>query len=566
MPSRRLDDELDDADPNEWAMRGDEARSYVLNAVEAVSDLVRATLGPRGLEKLIETQNPQGERELVLTNDSEEIIAAIERGEGFNHPVAALLIDSVDSVQRSLGDGGTTALLLTERLLGRGFDLVDQGIHPGTVVVGYAMAANRAGRVLDDLAREVDPDDGATLAAVASTSMPPDIEVDERERYAELIAAGVQGLVAASGAGRLNTDDLRVESYVGVTPELYEGVIVRRWPRGIEADEESAKYFDWQPAVPDPIEDATVALLDDEIDFEETAADLGTRNDERVTIGAEKLQAYQAGLEERTRAAAERLADMGVDVLVVQPKLDDDEIAPFENASVSVIAGAETPESDIYRLARASSGNVVSHLDDLTDEDLGTVGRVVEYRLDDEKWAFFDRCGGGIYSLVVDAPTETEAERRERIVDDAIEVAAQAATDRQVLPGAGAPGMAVAADLADFAPTVSGKEQLAIETFGDALVDVVGVLAANAGLDRTDAVTALRSAHANADAPPAPIGIDVDAGEPIDAWAAGIVEPRRVFSQAIETARMAAENLLTVDDVLYPNVDFSSYTPETEHH
>jgi chaperonin GroEL (HSP60 family) len=164
---------------------------------------------------------------------------------------------------------------------------------------------------------------------------------------------------------------------------------------------------------------------------------------------------------------------------------------------------------------------------------------------------------------VVSADTASAAAEREHIVSKALEVTTMAAIDGQAVPGAGAPAAAVASDLRRYSRTVAGREQLAVEAFADALEDFLRLLAANGGLDPLDALTVLRNAHASESA--APLGLDLPSGEPVDAWEAGVVEPRRVFSQAIETARSGSERLLTVDTVLHPNVDFESFSPEVEH-
>jgi chaperonin GroEL (HSP60 family) len=562
-------------EPGEWSIVDADARQYVRSATREVASLVRTTYGPLGMEKQLRTQDRKNNPETVHTSDAGEIMDGIQRAQGFTHPAAALFVDAVGSMQRGLRDGATTAILLTDALVEHGLELVEEGLHPGTVVVGYAIAAGRAGQVLDDLARPVEPDDAALLGDVARTAMAGELDESTRDRYADLVVEAVGGVAAAS-EDWIDTDDVKVLAAPGEPGGLIRGLIVRRYQEELGAGEEAEREqnwsirdkvdweFDW--SLMEPREDVTVALLDREIDFERTATSFGgdgTEEDRRsgVEMSVEDLEAYRAGRDDRIGETADRLADLGVDVLVSQPEVPEELTVALEERGVAVVDEVEYPLSDVYRLARASGGEVVANVEDLTAEHLGTVGRVSERRVGDEKWTEFGDCSGGVFTLVVDSDTASERERRERIVEDAIEVTGTAAVDRQVLPGAGAPAMATATDLRSYAASVDGRERLAVEAFADALTDLVRVLAANSGADPLDAVATLRAAHAAVDGP-AGQGIGPDTEEPIDAWEAGVVEPRRVFSQAVETARATTERLITIDAVLHPGVDLGAFVSE----
>jgi chaperonin GroEL (HSP60 family) len=560
--------------PGEWSIVDADARQYVRGATREVASLVRTTYGPLGMEKQLRTKDRKNNPETVHTADAGEIMDGIQRAQGFSHPAAALFVDAVDSMQRGLRDGATTAILLTDALVERGLELVEEGVHPGTIVVGYAIAAGRAGEVLDGMARPVDPEDAALLGDVAATAMAGELEGPVRERYADLVVEAVGGLAAASGDW-IDADDVKVLAGAGEPDGLTRGLIVRRYKEELGAGEEAERVqnwslrdkvdweFDW--SLMEPREDVTLALLDREIDFEASALSFGS-DEENLKSGvdirsAEDLEAYRAGRDDRIGATADRLADLNVEILVSQPAVDEEIVFALEERGIAVVDEVEYPLSDVYRLARASGGEVVGNVDDLTADHLGTAGRVSERRVGDEKWTEFGDCPGGVFTLVVGSETATERERRERIVEDALEVTARAAIDRQALPGAGAPAMAVASDLRSYAESVEGREGLAVEAFGDALADLVRVLAANSGADPLEAVTTLRAAHAATDGPAA-LGIGPDADEPIDAWEAGIIEPRRIFSQAVETARATTEQLITIDTVLHPGVDLERFVSE----
>jgi chaperonin GroEL (HSP60 family) len=549
-----------------WLTRDGAARAYVVEAARAVESLVSSTYGPAGGTSLIQTVDPQDVPETVVTSDAGRILDAIERGGGFGHPVAALFVDGLDSVRRNLRDGTTTAALLAARLLASGADLVEDGLHPGTVVVGYAMAANRAGEVLDDLSRPIDPTDRDLLSRVAATTMTTDLSDARRREYADAVSAAVSELARESGGGWFDTDDVTVRTRVGDGCELMRGHVVRRRPGAHETSDRSTFSFDWSPAVEGVLTDARVAVLERGIDVEESATTFGRDGAAGVTLrSAAAVSSYADAREAAVDAVARRISDLGTDVLVARDELDDDVVAALDSHGVAVVDGAKYPKSDIHRVARATGASVVGHASDLDESKLGRAGRVSERRVGDAKWARFDECDGPVFTLVVGAPTEGSRTAHERLLDDAVETTAVAAIDGQVLPGAGAAPLAVARDLRRFARGVEGTEQLAVAAFADACESLATTLARNAGYDPIDARAALRTAHAEADETPAPVGFDVGTGGPADAWGMGVVEPRRLFSQAVDSAVATAEQLSTVDAVVSPGVEPGPFAPQTEH-
>ncbi|MDX1744855.1 MAG: TCP-1/cpn60 chaperonin family protein, partial [Halobacteriales archaeon] len=269
------DVDFDDVASGDWSITDEAAREYVERATSIVASLVRSTLGPRGMEKLIATQNPQGVPEIIQSTDAEQILAAIERGAGFNHPVAALFIDAIDSMQRGLGDGTTTAMILTAELIERGVDLTEEGLHPGTIVVGYAMASNHAGQVLDALSRPVSADDFDQIKQVAASSMTADLDPRLRDQYADAIAEAIGRLAANSDGGLLDTDTVKILAGRGEGTGLRDGLIIRRFPSLLHESEEAVSEFDWGLDFPEPTADVGLAITEREIDFEESATSFG---------------------------------------------------------------------------------------------------------------------------------------------------------------------------------------------------------------------------------------------------------------------------------------------------
>ncbi|MFA9517751.1 TCP-1/cpn60 chaperonin family protein [Halopenitus sp. H-Gu1] len=542
------DARLSEGDRNEWTLQDEDARRYVHRAVDATVGLVESTFGPRGMEKLVVTEDLQNRPEEIRLDDAGRLLEAIERGEGFTHPIAALFVDSVADMYGGLHDGTTTAVLLAGALLDEGFELVERGVAPSSVVVGYAIARSQAGEVLDDLARPIEPEDHAAIANVAATTMTTELDPAVRERLADHVATAIGELAAVRDDGWINTDDAKVLASRGVDPAIHDGLVLARPedadPTGRELEE--------------PIEDARVAILDSEINLEETASVI----DDVQLSSAEGTNRYTSELAAHIESIAEGLRARGVDVMVCQDALDESVARPLEQAGIVVVDKAKYPKEDVHRLARATGGAVVSNVADLSDDRLGRAGRVTQRHVGESVWTAFEDCPGPVRTLTTGGETAAETTRREQALEDAIETAGTAAIDGQVLPGAGASAMAVATAVRESARSVEGHERLALVAFADALERLPRTLARNAGHDPITAVTSLRNAHTGEGRSEA--GVDPATGMPMDAVVAGVLEPRRVFSQAIETAAAAVERLLTVDAVLYPNVRLQGYTPRPE--
>ena len=539
---------LSGRDRSEWTLQDEDARRYVLRAVDATVGLVESTYGPRGMEKLVHTEDLQNRPETLRIDDAGRLLEAIERGGGFTHPIAALFVDSVADMHGGLHDGTTTAVLLAGALVDEGVELIEQGVAPSSVVIGHAIARSRAGEVLDELARPVEPDDHETIADVAATTMTTALDPAVRERLAGHVATAIGRLAAATEDRWINTDDAKVLASRGVEAGIHDGLVLSR---PADADPTGRD-------LEGPIEDATVAILDAEIDPEETA----TVIDDVTLSTAEGADRYTSELAAYLESMATDLRSAGVDVLVCQEALEEPIARALERAGIAVVDKATYPKEDVYRLARATGGTAVSDVADLSEERLGRAGRVTQREVDGSVWTVFEDCPGAVCTLTTGGATAAETARREEALEDALETAGTAAIDGQVLPGAGASAMAVATAVDATARSTTGHEQLALSGFADALERLPRLLARNAGHDPIDAVTALRTAHSVEGRSTA--GVDPATGETMDAVEAGVLEPRRVFSQAIETAAAAAERLLTVDAVLYPNVQLRGYKPRPE--
>ena len=348
-----------------------------------------------------------------------------------------------------------------------------------------------------------------------------------RDLLAELVVSAVQAVADEDG---IDTDNIKVEKVVGGAvsdSELVEGVIV-----GKERVHENMPYFK---------EDANIALLSTPIEVKETEIDA-----EVNVTDPDQLQEFLDQEEQQLREMVDTLSDAGTDVVFCQKGIDD--LAQHYLAQEEIIAVRRAKKSDIKALSRATGARIVSNIDDISEDDLGFAGSVAQKDIaGDEKIFVEDVEQARAVTLILRGGTEHVVDEVERAIEDSMGVVRTTLLDGKVLPGGGAPETTLALGLRDYADSVGGREQLAVEAFADAIDIVPRTLAENAGLDPIDSLVDLRSRHDGGDTAS---GLDAYTGDVINMEAEGVVEPLRVKTQAIESATEAAVMILRIDDVI----------------
>jgi len=497
---------------------GKDAQSMNVTAGKAVAESVRTTLGPKGMDKML----VDSAGSVVVTNDGVTILDEMD----IEHPAANMVVEVAQTQEDEVGDGTTTAVVIAGELLSKAEDLLDQDIHATILAQGYRQAAEHAKEFLSEKATDVEEDDTESLESVARTAMTGKGAESAKDHLAELIVRAVQSVADEDG---IDTANISVETVVGGSTdesELVEGVIV-----------DKSRVHDNMPQF---AEDADIALLDTAIEVPETELDA-----EVNVSDPDQLQEFLDQEEKQLREMVDAIAASGADVVFCQKGIDD--MAQHYLAEEGILAVRRAKKSDIQALARSTGASVVSNIQDITADDLGFAGSVAEKELaGDEKIFVEDVEDAKAVSLILRGGTEHVVDEVERAVDDALGVVAATLEDGKVLVGAGAPETALSLELRDFADSVGGREQLAIEAFADAIEVIPRTLAENAGMDPIDSLVELRSQH---DAGNSSVGLDAEAGEVVDAQDKA-VEPLRVKTQAVESATEAAVMLLRIDDVI----------------
>jgi len=498
---------------------GKDAQSMNITAGKAVSEAVRTTLGPKGMDKMLVDSSGN----VVVTNDGVTLLTEME----IDHPAANMIVEVAETQEDEVGDGTTTAVVVAGELLKRAEELLEQDIHATTLAQGYRQAAERAREELDGFATDVDADDTEILQQIAATAMTGKGAENAKELLSELVVSAVRSVADEDG---IDTENVSVEKVVGGSideSELIEGVIVDK-----ERVSENMPYF---------AEDANVAIVDGALEVKETEIDA-----EVSVTDPEQLQQFMDQEEAQLREMVDALVDVGADAVFVDGGIDD--MAQHFLAQEGILAVRRVKDSDAKRIARATGAKAVSNVEEITEDDLGFAGSVAQKDIAGDQRIFIEDVEDAkAVTLILRGGTEHVIDEVDRAIEDSLGVVRTTIQDGKVVAGGGSPEVELSLELRDYADSVGGREQLAIEAFADALEIIPRTLAENAGLDPIDSLVELRSAH---DGGQVAAGLDAYTGETVDMGEEGVYEPLRVKTQALESATEAAVMLLRIDDVI----------------
>lgn len=504
--------------------RGRDAQRSNITAAIIVSEVVKTTLGPRGMDKML----VDSLGDVTVTNDGATVLDEID----VQNPAAKMMVEVAKTQDDEVGDGTTTAVVLAGELLKRAQNLLDDTVHPTTIVAGYKKAADRAVDLLNSLAEPVKPEDKVTLKKVAVTAMHSKGLGGSREHFAEIAIEAVQQVMEKRGdAMYADIDNIQIVKKEGkslLDTQLVKGIIV---------DKEVV-----HPGMPKQVKNAKIALLDAALEIEKTEISAEIRINDPTQM--------KAFLDEETRMMKEmvdKIKASGANVVLCQKGLDD--ATQHFLAKEGILAVRRIKKSDMEKLGRATGGKIMTNLDDLKAPDLGKAGLVEERKIGDDKMVFIEGCKDPrSVSILIRAGLERLVDEAERAMKDALSVVADVVNKPKVVTGAGAIEAELSKRLRDYASKVGGREQLAIEAFADSLEMIPRTLAENAGLDPIDITVSLRSAHDKKEG--LAQGVDVLKGGVKDMKKQGVMEPVRVKEQAIRSAAEAASMILRVDDVI----------------
>tara|TARA_B100000945_G_scaffold127989_1_gene101989 strand:- start:2162 stop:3805 length:1644 start_codon:yes stop_codon:yes gene_type:complete len=504
---------------------GRKATQNNIAAAKAIAEAVRSTLGPKGMDKML--VDSMGD--VVITNDGVTILKEIE----VEHPAAKMVVEVAKTQDSECGDGTTTAVILAGELLRNAEELMEKGVHPTAISNGYRRASVESLKLLDKISRPVKSSDVSTLKSIAITSMTGKSSEANADFLADLTVKSVK--LVAKGRGtksEVDRDDIKIQKKQGgsiADTELVSGIILDKEPV--------------HSGMPREVSKAKVALIDAPLEIKKTEIE------SKIQINdPSQIQAFLDQEEATIKQMVDKINKTKANVLICQKGIDD--LAQHYLAKNGIMAIRRAKKSDIEALAKATGGRVVSNLDAIGKDDIGFAGLVEVRKIGDDDMTFVTECKNPkAVSILVRGGSEHVIDEIDRNLDDAIGVVSLVVKDGKIVTGGGAAEIELALRLRKFAPRIGGREQMAIESFAQAIEVVPSTLAENAGLDVIDTLMGLRKSHTQKGRNPH-AGLDAYSGKVVNMKSRNVVEPLRVKTQALSSATDVATMILRIDDVI----------------
>ncbi|GAB6148402.1 thermosome subunit beta [Stetteria hydrogenophila] len=502
---------------------GREAVRNNIMAVRAISEILKTTYGPKGMDKML----VDSLGDITITNDGATILDKME----IQHPAAKMLVQIAKGQDEEAGDGTKTAVIFAGELLKEAEKLLDKNIHPTIIIEGFKKALAKAIETLNEISEPVTINDDEKLMKVALTSLNSKAVKDAKEHIARIAVEAVRA-IAEQRDSRWYVDLNNVQIIKKHGGSLFDTKLIK----GIVLDKEVV-----HPDMPRRVENARIAVLDAPLEIEKPEIDL------EVSINSpELIQRLMEKQEKILAEKVEKIAATGANVVITQKGID--EVAQHYLAKKGILAVRRVKRSDIEKIARATGARIVTNIDDLKPEDLGYAELVEERRVGEDKMVFIEGAKNPrSVTILIRGGFERLVDEAERAIRDALSAVADAVMDGKLTAGGGASELEAARGVLDLAKTLSGRERLAVEAFARAVEAIPQTLAYNAGHDPIDALMKLRREHEQGNKW---AGIDIETGEPVNTWELGIIEPVRVKANALKAGTEVATLILRIDDVI----------------
>lgn len=507
---------------------GKDALGMNITAAKILENIVRTTLGPKGMDKMLVDSTG----EVTVTNDG----ATILRDMDIAQPAARMLVEIAKKQEDIVGDGTTSVVVIAGELLQKAQKLLEDGIAPALLLRGFRSAAAKAIEILNNIA--IDGRDKTTLKKVAMTAMTGKGSDFAKEHLADLV---VEAALRIEEDGKVDKQSINIQRISGDSVEdsfLAEGIIMDKTPVS--------------KAMARDIKDAKIALIKYPIQLKEI------NTDSKIDITSpEQFEAFLSNEEEMVKDLVDCVIKSGANVVFCQKGIDD--MAEHYLNRAGIVAYKRVKKSDMERLNKATGAKIVTDIEDLTPEVLGSAGHIYVKKIFDHELTFIEDCENPkATSIVLRGSTRYVTEQIKRALDDALGVVAATIKDEKVLVGGGATEIELIKQLRDYGDSVMGREQLAILAFAEALEIIPRTLVENAGLDTINLIADLKAAHEKSPN----MGINVFTGKVVDMEKAGVLEPLKVKLQALQSSTEAAEMILRIDDMIAAKNGLNSTGPD----
>ena len=503
--------------------KGKDAQQNNIAAAKLVTELVKSSLGPRGLDKML----VDSLGDVTITNDGATILKEID----VQHPAAKMMVEISKTVDNEVGDGTTSSVVFGGTLLAKAEELLKKDVHSSTIIDGYQTAAEKTLEIYSELSKKIKPDDKESLIKIATTSMQSKLISEDSDTLSKIVVDAILSIVTKKGEDYfVDLENIKVEKKSGGS--IQDTQIVK----GIVLDKEIV-----HSGMPTKIDKANIALLNSALEIEKTEMSSEIRISDPTQM--------QMFLEEENRmlkTMVDKLHDIGVNVLICQKGIDD--IAQHYLAKNGILAVRRVKESDMIKLAKATGGRVISNIDDLNEKDLGAANLVHQKKVESDKWVFIEGCKHPqSVTMLIRGGSQRVIDEVDRSIHDSLMVVKDVIEKPEIVAGGGAPESFAASQLKDWADNFDGREQLAIKKYAEALEVIPLTIAENAGMDPIDTMANLRAKQNQGRKW---TGIDAKNTKIADMLSIDVVEPIAVKEQIIKSATEAACMILRIDDVI----------------
>jgi len=503
--------------------KGKDAQKNNIAAAKLVAELVKSSLGPRGLDKML--VDPIGD--VTITNDGATILKEID----VQHPAAKMMVEIAKTTDNEVGDGTTSSVVVAGALLEKAEQLLNKDVHSSVIVEGYQAASDKTLELLSQIAKSILPDDRNSLLKIAKTSMESKLISDDSDLISKIVVDAVLKIaIKKEQKYTVDLDNIKVEKKAGSS--IQNTTLIK----GIVLDKEIV-----HSGMPTKIEKARIALINSPLEVEKTEMSAEIR----ITDPAQ----MQMFLEEENRmlkTMVDKIHAVGANVLICQKGIDD--IAQHYLAKHGILAVRRVKESDMTKLTKATGGRISTNLDDLSEKDLGFADIVHQKKVESDKWVFIEGCRNPLsVTLLIRGGSQRVVDEVDRSIHDALMVVKDVIETPLIVGGGGAPEAYVASHLKEWANKFEGRVQLAIKKYAEALETIPLTIAENAGMDPLDTMVNLRAKQSQGRKW---TGIDAKKTEVADMFSQDIVEPLVVKEQIIKSATEAACMILRIDDVI----------------
>ena len=503
--------------------KGRDAQKNNIAAAKLVTELVRTSLGPRGMDKML----VDSLGDVTITNDGATILKEID----VQHPAAKMMVEISKTVDTEVGDGTTSSVVFAGSLLAKAEELLEKDVHATVIIEGFQAAAEKALALLQELAKTVGPNEKEVLLKVAKTSMESKLVSEDSDMLSKLVVDAIlQVIEKEEGGSKVDLDNIKVEKKAGGSIRNTQLI------KGIVLDKEVV-----HSGMPTKIEKAKIALLNSALEIEKTEMSAEIRITDPTQM--------QMFLEEENRmlkSMVDKIHEIGASVLICQKGIDD--IAQHYLAKHGILSVRRVKESDMTKLAKATGGRISSNIDDMVSKDLGVADTVEQRKVETEKWVFIEGCKNPrAITLLIRGGSQRVVDEVDRSLHDSLMVVKDVIEKPAVVAGGGAPEEFLSSNLKEWADRFEGREQLAIKKYAEALEVIPLTIAENAGMDPINTMITLRAKQTQGKKW---TGIDARNTRVADMYSLDIIEPVAVKEQIIKSATEAACMILRIDDVI----------------